>query len=314
MEGCPDGRFVRLVRVACVISAVSALLDLATEVLIVVGTPEACPKPEVQFGRVSILIPYLFICTFARSGWMAQVLRMAVVVGFVAGFLTLAHLVFAVTEEPLALFLQDAAARIVFVVMQLVLVFAGFLALRTAPPEPDLRLLGGLLVVSVPIYLWFIFWSTFPEDLLGAERREANAIGTLRQINSAQATFRSTYRSGFSDGLNRLGPPKKGTAASRDGADLLDDIRAGLVTGYIMRRVGGHGTNTGFVKDGYIFKYRPGASGLGCEIDTYTIVGRPERYPSGGCLSLVTDQSGLMRGTREDREATLHDRVIRSRR
>ena len=314
IEGLPDGSSVRLARMTCVISVLTVLADLASEVLVSLGSPGACPKPEVRFGRLSILVPYLFICLFARGRWLAQVLRLAAVVGFVGGFLTSAHLIFVAREEPLAFFLQVAPARIVFLVAQVVLVFAAFRALSSAPPERHWRLLGSFLAAAVPFYLWVIFWSTFPGDLSGTKSQEANAIGTIRQINYAQATFRATYRGGFSDGLNRLGAPKKGTAASRDNAGLLDDIRAGRVAGYRPSQVGGYGTNTRFVKSGYVFKYFPGLSGPGALIDTYTIAGRPQRYPTDGCLSLITDQSGLIRGTREDREAKLHDRPMTSRR
>lgn len=166
----------------------------------------------------------------------------------------------------------------------------------------------------MPLYLWIIGNSTFPPDLRGVETNEAVAVGTLRAINSAEQGFRFAYQSGFTDGLNRLGPPRKGSSPDKDNAGLLDDIRSGRVTGYRSTRVGGHGTNTSFVKAGYMFNYSPGPAGAEGLIDTYKIVGRPEQYPATGCLSMTSDESGLIRGTRENRTATADDSPILSRR
>ena len=63
---------------------------------------------------------------------------------------------------------------------------------------------------------------------------EASAVASMRVLNNAEVTFNLTYHSGYTDGLNRLGPPSSGPATVNN-ADLVDSILAGLGPG---------GTNT----------------------------------------------------------------------
>jgi len=301
------------VRIACFVSVLTVSVIVANAILTTLRTPQPCPKPELGLGRLSILIPYLIVCFCARGEWLKRGLGMATVIGLVAFVLSANVLSIYAREQPSAVFRHTAGPIASFTLAQLVLVFAAFLGWRTLRKEPACWRQLGLFVAGVPLYLWIILNNTFPAELQGVAANEAVAVGTLSAINSAETVFRITYQSGFTDGLNRLGAPRKGSSPDKDNAGLLDDIRSGRVTGYRGTQVGGHGTNTSFVKAGYMFNYSPGPAGAEGLIDTYRIVGRPERYPATGCLSITSDESGLIRGTRENRTAMADDRPILSR-
>jgi hypothetical protein len=58
---------------------------------------------------------------------------------------------------------------------------------------------------------------------------------------------------------------------------------------------------------GYIYRYTPGPLDESGQIRTYTITARPRIHLITGCLSLFADESGVVRGTKEDRVATARD-------
>ncbi|MGH8246804.1 MAG: prepilin-type N-terminal cleavage/methylation domain-containing protein [Gammaproteobacteria bacterium] len=126
---------------------------------------------------------------------------------------------------------------------------------------------------------------------------EASAVGALRALNSAEVTFRSTYNSGFSDTLNRLGQPTSGQA-NVDAADLLDPVLAGRGPG---------GTATSFSKTGYTFTYTP--TGAFPAISYYRITANPEIRGTTGQRSFFTDESAVIR-TNSSATATVGDSPI----
>jgi hypothetical protein len=142
---------------------------------------------------------------------------------------------------------------------------------------------GCALLVVVGFFLLL-----FISDLGGLLRsreaaNEASATATLRTLNKAETAYASTYKSGFTEGLNPLGPPDRGRPY-RD--------RAGLVELQLSGRDGG--TNTSFVKNGYEFKYHAGARGVE-GITTYSITADPTTRGSSGQRSFFTDQSAVIR-------------------
>lgn len=110
---------------------------------------------------------------------------------------------------------------------------------------------------------------------------EASAIATLRSLNTAELTFASTYNSGFSDTLRRLGNPSSGQADINN-ADLLDPILS-------ANSVGNTGA-TGFVKGGYSFVYAPLGTGFGF-YRQYNINSDPQVRGSTGQRSFYTNHS-----------------------
>ena len=125
---------------------------------------------------------------------------------------------------------------------------------------------------------------------------EASAVATIRTLNTAEATFMSTYNSGYSDTLTRLGSPSSGSA-NINNADLVDPVLSGA-TG---------GTSTSFTKNGYVFTYAP--SGTFGFITTYTVTSVPQVRGSTGQRSFYSDQSVLVRSN-STATATVSDSPI----
>src|SRR5271169_1617270 len=97
-----------------------------------------------------------------------------------------------------------------------------------------------LIVVAIILVLAAIAIPNLLRSRLAAN--ETSAVASLRVLNTAEVTFSLTYNSGFSDGLNRLGPPAPGSVASAAAADLLDPTLSGQA---LM------GSDTSFIKSGY---------------------------------------------------------------
>lgn len=57
----------------------------------------------------------------------------------------------------------------------------------------------------------------------------------------------------------------------------------------------------------YAYTYIPAPSDAAGRIRTYTLTARPREHAISGCLSLYTDESGVVRATEEDRAATSKD-------
>ncbi len=132
---------------------------------------------------------------------------------------------------------------------------------------------------------------------LSSECNEASAMIALRVLYAAQLFYASSYKRGFSKGLNQLGRPS-GRAENMEDVYLVDPVMAGLSQG---------GTDTSFEKAGYRFTYTPGSSDAAGRIEAYTISARPMRYGQSGKLSFFTDQRGLIHATQQDRAATASD-------
>ena len=124
----------------------------------------------------------------------------------------------------------------------------------------------------------------------GAARlSQATAVGSLQTINSAAASYSAAFeQKGFPESLAVLGPPKD-TALSANAADLIDgDLAAG-------------------VKNGYRFRYEVVERDSAGRVTRYRVSARPVKYPECGNRNLMTDESGMIRFTWEDRECTVQD-------
>jgi hypothetical protein len=118
---------------------------------------------------------------------------------------------------------------------------------------------------------------------------QANAVGSLRTINTACITYATTYNVGYPEALRNLGPPTAGSNPTPTMAGLVDE---GLASG---------------TRSGYTFTYRPARADSQGRRNTYTVVARPMIYGQTGRENYFTDQSGVIRFTSEDREATAND-------
>jgi type IV pilus assembly protein PilA len=126
---------------------------------------------------------------------------------------------------------------------------------------------------------------------------EGSAIGALRTINTAAVTYSSTFPDiGFPESLEVLGLPPQAEAAGDDGegsGNTSSPNHAGLVDETL--------STPPFEKSGYRFAYSKKS-----ELE-YSVTARPVRFGVSGTTNYFTDESGVIRFTREDREPTVED-------
>ena len=124
-----------------------------------------------------------------------------------------------------------------------------------------------------------------------SEADQANAVGSLRSINTAEVFYYKQYNKGFSPTLFSLGVPPNGTKPSGSAAGLLDNS---LASGK---------------KNNYVFTYEAGRPDATGKITAYTVSARPAKWQSG-VQSFFTDQTAIIRGTNENRATTASDPAL----
>ncbi len=123
-----------------------------------------------------------------------------------------------------------------------------------------------------------------------SEEDQAHAIGCMRTINTAEEAYAGTYDKGFSPSLTALAEVE-GKAPTASAAGLID-------------------TSLGSGKrNGYIYEYHAGTKNAQGQIKTYTVTARPMKWQKGA-QSLFTDQTAVLRWTKENRAATVKDSAI----
>ena len=131
------------------------------------------------------------------------------------------------------------------------------------------------LIVGVAILL-VLAAITIPNLLhSNLSENESSAVASLRTLNSACEDYARLY-GGYPKRLSNLGHGIPANAAS---ADLIDTELAG-------------GT-----KNGYVFTYTAGASGVSGNVLSYTIAAYPLNLGSSGRRRFFTDQSGVTRAS-----------------
>ncbi len=115
---------------------------------------------------------------------------------------------------------------------------------------------------------------------------ESSAVGSLRTINTADATFLSTYGHNFAPSLTALGGATTNAPVCTQ-ANLVDNVLGAAAQPAS--------------KSGYSFIYTAGAPdpadvGICSSVTTYTITATPLTYNGTGTRSFFTDQSGVIRG------------------
>jgi hypothetical protein len=121
---------------------------------------------------------------------------------------------------------------------------------------------------------------TFIENITNTTiaANEAAMLSHLRTVNTAQVLYDATYNSGFAPSL-----------AALNKANMIDS-----------RLASGRA-------DDYIFYYKPG--GLLIQIKTYWLWARPSAYNRTAIASCVTNETGEIHCTNEDRYATFLDPI-----
>ena len=118
---------------------------------------------------------------------------------------------------------------------------------------------------------------------------EQNAVVALQLINAAEMEYARIYGHGFSPALEALGAPAAGVLPNAGAANLgLPAIEGGI-------------------RLGYRFAYRPGKPNSAGHIVAYSLSAQPVRYRRETRRSFYTDQTGVIRFTKEDREAAAQD-------
>ena len=116
-----------------------------------------------------------------------------------------------------------------------------------------------------------------------AAANQASAVGSLHVMNTAEATYSSTY-GGYTPTLGYLGPPSNGTSPTPSGAALIDSILSGGSPGA-----------TESSKSGYTFTYSPGVADSSGTIYAYSITAIPITPGWTGYNYYYTDQTGVIR-------------------
>ena len=142
-----------------------------------------------------------------------------------------------------------------------------------------------LIVVAIILIIAAIAIPNFLSSKIRAN--EASAVGSMRQINTAQATYTTTYPDvGFSQTLQALGP---GTNISSSSAGLIDDVL-------------GCATST-CKKSGYVFS-------LSATSTTYILIVTPLSVNQTGNRAFFTDNSGVIRYNVNGTSASATDPAI----
>lgn len=148
--------------------------------------------------------------------------------------------------------------------------------------------LGGLL-------LWILLLVLSPASKLPPcgerpYRNDPSAVGSLRTLNTACVTYATNNpQAGFPRALRQLGMPPSGEKEGPEYAGLIDNA---LASGR---------------KSGYDFTYTPGKPDAKGVITTYAASARQVVFGKSGYRNYFTDETGVIRATAEDRDATPQD-------
>jgi type IV pilus assembly protein PilA len=132
-------------------------------------------------------------------------------------------------------------------------------------------LVAVVVLVAILLVLAVIIIPNLLHSNLSAN--EESAVDSLRKLNAACASYSMLY-SGYPKRLADLGPGNPPSSAS---AGLIDSALAG-------------GT-----RDGYVFTYSAGATGVSGNVLGYSVTATPVTPGRSGRRRFFTDQSGVIR-------------------
>lgn len=138
--------------------------------------------------------------------------------------------------------------------------------------QKGFSLIELLIVVAIILIIAAIAIPNLLRSRMAAN--EASAVGSLRTINTAEVQYATTYQTGFSTTLAKLGPA---ATASSTTADLIDSVLASTI------------------KSGYSFSYSKGTPDSQGNVNQYGITATPVTTGVTGQRVFFTDQSGVIR-------------------
>jgi type IV pilus assembly protein PilA len=141
--------------------------------------------------------------------------------------------------------------------------------------QQGFSLIELLIVVAIILIIAAIAVPNLLRSRMAAN--EASAVGSLRTMNTACATYAVTYGIGYPAALSNLAPVTGGGAPTSAAADLIDDV---LSTS---------------IKSGYSFALTGTPPAAGTVIQTYTATAEPVSLSHTGNRYFFTDQSGVIR-------------------
>ena len=152
-----------------------------------------------------------------------------------------------------------------------------------------LALAGLILGYSFFLVLFLIMAAIAIPNLLRSRvaANQASAVGSLRTLNTAEITYATIYKTGYSATLGDLGPLPAGTTPVATGAGLIDEVLSGWTQS--------QSAATTSVKSGYQFTYLPGVTDKNGRVNTYSITATPISVGTTGINFYYTDQSGVIR-------------------
>jgi hypothetical protein len=255
--------------------------------------PSGCSE-DLNFLSIALWLatPPYFISLVRLLGRSAQKLKKGLAWAVVAGFFWgVISLIFVLAEvfggSP-----RDAGLPLISTVIQIILVTSAiktyYSGRREAGDPAILSKRVGLFILNL-IFFGSIFIA-LPDFYSSKQwRRADSAVGALREINSAQASYADTYSQGFSTTLIVLGPPPAGTAPSASAAGMIHrDLASGA-------------------RNEYTFRYTPGARDAVGKITTYTLTATPSEPECTRWKRFFTDQTQKIHVTSDNRPARVDD-------
>jgi len=147
---------------------------------------------------------------------------------------------------------------------------------RPRPSASGFSLIELLIVVAIILVIAAIAIPNYLRSRMAAN--EAAAVQSLRNINTAQVVYSTTYGIGYSAQLSHLAPtPGNPLVTSTTNAGLIDDV---LASG---------------AKSGYTFVYNATDADGDGRNESFTITAAPASVGSTGQRRFYTDQSGVIR-------------------
>ncbi len=154
--------------------------------------------------------------------------------------------------------------------------------------------LGGLMLGILVAIILVLPSAAGSQAAESPSESESPALPGIRTIVTAEVTYASTYKTGYTRNLAELGETPAGTSTSASRAGFIDnDLASGK-------------------KKGYIFTYKPGRKDKDGKISDYTLTACPSKWQTMS-KSFFTDQTGAIHATTENRAATVKDPEIKER-